>query len=313
MNSYSSCRLIYCLMKKIIIYFIIGVLLFLVPFTLKSKKQTSIPEQAESTSCPLFIKVNNTTVPIEDYLIGVIAGEMPASFHMEALKAQAIASRTYVLKQTNYGKKPILTTTAHQVYNDQELREEKWKTTFAENEEKITEAVNQTANQILTYNDELITAMFHASSFQYTESAENYSGNPIPYLTATTSPEQLNQEQTTYTFEELNKNLKQNFSRAQLQNAKLKRNNTNRIEQITIHKKTWTGREMRTLLNLRSTNFTWEPTAAGITIKTYGYGHGVGMSQYGADAMAQGGLTAEGILSHYYPSTTLKSINYCKK
>ncbi|MBM7664795.1 stage II sporulation protein D [Solibacillus kalamii] len=300
-------------MKKIIIYFIIGVLLFLVPFTLKSKKQTSIPEQAESTSCPLFIKVNNTTVPIEDYLIGVIAGEMPASFHMEALKAQAIASRTYVLKQTNYGKKPILTTTAHQVYNDQELREEKWKTTFAENEEKITEAVNQTANQILTYNDELITAMFHASSFQYTESAENYSGNPIPYLTATTSPEQLNQEQTTYTFEELNKNLKQNFSRAQLQNAKLKRNNTNRIEQITIHKKTWTGREMRTLLNLRSTNFTWEPTAAGITIKTYGYGHGVGMSQYGADAMAQGGLTAEGILSHYYPSTTLKSINYCKK
>ncbi|WP_339263754.1 stage II sporulation protein D [Solibacillus sp. FSL W7-1472] len=300
-------------MKKIIIYFIIGVLLFLVPFTLKSKKQTSIPEQAESTSCPLFIKVNNTTVPIEDYLIGVIAGEMPASFHMEALKAQAIASRTYVLKQTNYGKKPILTTTAHQVYNDQELREEKWKTTFAENEEKITEAVNQTANQILTYNDELITAMFHASSFQYTESAENYSGNPIPYLTATTSPEQLNQEQTTYTFEELNKKLKQNFSRAQLQNAKLKRNNTNRIEQITIHKKTWTGRELRTLLNLRSTNFTWEPTETGITIKTYGYGHGVGMSQYGADAMAQGGLTAEDILSHYYLSTTLKSINYCKK
>lgn len=165
-----------------------------------------MPEPPESTSCPLFIKMNNTTVPIEDYLIGVIAGEMPASFHMEALKAQAIASRTYVLRQTDYGKKPILTTTAHQVYNDQELREEKWKTTFAENEEKITDAVKQTANQILTYNDELITAMFHASSFQYTESAENYSGNPIPYLTATTSPEQLNQEQTMYTFAELNKN-----------------------------------------------------------------------------------------------------------
>ncbi|MEK5079252.1 stage II sporulation protein D [Solibacillus sp. FSL W7-1436] len=300
-------------MKKIIIYIIIGVLLFLVPFTLKSKKQTSIIEPTESTSCPLFIKVNDTEIPIEDYLIGVIAGEMPASFHMEALKAQAIASRTYVLKQTDYGKKPILTTTAHQVYNDQQLREEKWKTTFAENEEKITEAVKQTANQILTYNDELITAMFHASSFQYTESAENYSGNPIPYLTAATSPEQLNQEQTTYTFEEINKKLKQSFSKAQLQNARLRRNDTNRIEQITIHNKTWSGRELRTLLNLRSTNFTWEPTAAGITIKTYGYGHGVGMSQHGANAMAQGGITAENILSHYYPSTTLKSINYCKK
>lgn len=300
-------------MKKIILYFIICVLLFLVPFTLISKKQASNPEPTESTSCPLFIKANNTDVPVEDYLIGVIAGEMPASFHMEALKAQAIASRTYVLKQTDYGKKPILTTTAHQVYNDQQLREEKWKTTFAENEEKIREAVKQTANQILTYNDELITAMFHASSYQYTESAENYSGNPIPYLTATTSPEQLNQEQTTYTFAEVNKKLKQNFSKFQLQNAKLQRNDTNRIEQITINKKTWSGREMRTLLNLRSTNFTWEPTAAGITIKTYGYGHGVGMSQYGANAMAQGGITAENILSHYYPSTTLKSINYCKK
>lgn len=300
-------------MKKIIVYFIICVLLFLVPFTLKSNKRTPSIEPTESTSCPLFIKANNTDVPVEDYLIGVIAGEMPASFHMEALKAQAIASRTYVLKQTDYGKKPILTTTAHQVYNDQQLREEKWKTTFAENEEKITEAVKQTANQILTYNDELITAMFHASSYQYTESAENYSGNPIPYLTATTSPEQLNQEQTTYTFAEVNKKLKQNFSKFQLQNAKLQRNDTNRIEQITINKKTWSGREMRTLLNLRSTNFTWEPTAAGITIKTYGYGHGVGMSQYGANAMAQGGITAENILSHYYPSTTLKSINYCKK
>lgn len=300
-------------MKKFIVYFIICVLLFLVPFTLKSNKRTPSIEPTESTSCPLFIKANNTDVPVEDYLIGVIAGEMPASFHMEALKAQAIASRTYVLKQTDYGKKPILTTTAHQVYNDQQLREEKWKTTFAENEEKITEAVKQTANQILTYNDELITAMFHASSYQYTESAENYSGNPIPYLTATTSPEQLNQEQTTYTFAEVNKKLKQNFSKVQLQNAKLQRNDTNRIEQITINKKTWSGREMRTLLNLRSTNFTWEPTAAGITIKTYGYGHGVGMSQYGANAMAQGGITAENILSHYYPSTTLKSINYCKK
>src|SRR5690606_21239625 len=234
-------------MKKIIIFLIIGVLLFLVPFTLKSKKQTSIIEPTESTSCPLFIKVNDTEVPIEDYLIGVIAGEMPANFHMQALKAQAIASHTYVLKQTDYGKKPILTTTAHQVYNDQELREEKWKTTFAENEEKITEAVMQTANQILTYNDELITAMFHASSFQYTESAENYSGNPIPYLTATTSPQQLTQEQTPVTCTELNKKLKHHCSKVQRQNAKLQRNGTNRIEQITIHKKTWSGRELRTL------------------------------------------------------------------
>ncbi|MGN7478128.1 stage II sporulation protein D [Solibacillus silvestris] len=281
---------------------------------MKSKKPViTLTEPSQTNSCQLLIKTNNTTVPIDDYLIGVLAGEMPASFHVEALKAQAIAARTYVLKQTNFGKKPILTTTAHQVYNDKNLREQKWQTAFAENEQKLTEAVQQTANQILTYNDQLITAMFHAASFQQTESAENYSGNPIPYLIATSSPEQLNSEQTHYTYEQLNKKLQQKFTKAQLQNAKLHHNDSSRVEQITIHKKRWSGRDFRTLLNLRSTYFTWQHTATGITITTYGYGHGVGMSQYGANTMAQNGSTAEQILAHYYPSTILQPINYCKK
>ncbi|WP_336046110.1 stage II sporulation protein D [Solibacillus ferritrahens] len=267
----------------------------------------------QTESCPILITANNETIPVEDYLIGVLAGEMPASFHLEALKAQAIAARTYVLKQTDYGAKPILTTTAHQVYNDQNLREQKWQTTFAENEQKLTEAVRQTANQILTYNDELITAMFHASSYQQTESAKNYSGNSIPYLTSTTSPEKLDAEKTHYTYEELNKKLQQKFSKAQFQNAKIQRNDSQRIEQIKIGKKTWSGREFRTLLNLKSSNFTWSATANGITLTTYGYGHGVGMSQYGANAMAHNGSAAKQILAHYYPNTTLETIKYCKK
>ncbi len=302
-------------MKKIIIYSIICVLLFLIPLTFKTKNPstTSTKPLPQTESCPILITANNETIPVEDYLIGVLAGEMPASFHLEALKAQAIAARTYVLKQTDYGAKPILTTTAHQVYNDQNLREQKWQTTFAENEQKLTEAVRQTANQILTYNDELITAMFHASSYQQTESAKNYSGNSIPYLTSTTSPEKLDAEKTHYTYEELNKKLQQKFSKAQFQNAKIQRNDSQRIEQIKIGKKTWSGREFRTLLNLKSSNFTWSATANGITLTTYGYGHGVGMSQYGANAMAHNGSAAKQILAHYYPNTTLETIKYCKK
>ena len=302
-------------MKKIIIYFIICVLLFLIPLTFKTKKPSisSTDPITETASCPLLITANNETIPIEEYLIGVLAGEMPASFHLEALKAQAIAARTYVLKQTDYGAKPILTTTAHQVYNDQNLREQKWQTTFAENEQKLTEAVQQTANQILTYNDELITAMFHAASYQQTESAKNYSGNFIPYLRTTTSPEKVDPEETHYTFEQLNKMLQQNFTKSELQNAKIQLNDSKRIEQIKIGKKIWSGREIRTLLNLKSSSFKWSATATGITITTLGYGHGVGMSQYGANAMAHSGTAAEQILAHYYPNTTLKLINYCKK
>lgn len=301
-------------MKKILVLIII-ISLFTFPLLFKSTRADPSDEtDTENPSCkPLLIQTTNATLPIEEYLIGVLAGEMPASFHLEALKAQAIAARTYVIKQTDYGKKPIQTTTAHQVFNDETSRKQKWQTAFAEHEQKLTQAVEQTAHQILTYNEQPITAMFHAASHKQTESAENYSGNSIPYLTATSSPEQTTGEQAHYSYDHLAKKLQHKLTKAQLQKAKLHYNDTNRVEQITIGKKTWSGREFRTLLDLRSTYFTWQPTAKGITITTYGYGHGVGLSQYGANTMAQNGSTAEQILAHYYPTTTLESLNYCEK
>ena len=161
-------------------------------------------------------------------------------------------------------------------------------------------AVRQTANQVITYNGELITAMFHSSSNQTTESAENYSGNNIPYLQAVSSPEENTAQQTFFTFAELNTKLQKKYSTKQYNNVQIKRNDTNHVEQITIHNKKWSGREIRELLNLRSTNFTWQASAKGVTITTYGYGHGVGMSQNGANTMAGQGSTAQQILAHYW-------------
>lgn len=302
-------------MKKIHLLLLIIVVVSLFTFPMLFKSNRADPTDGadpENPSCkPLLIQTTNATLPIEDYLIGVLAGEMPASFHLEALKAQAIAARTYVIKQTDYGKKTIQTTTAHQVFNDEASRKQKWQTAFAEHEQKLTQAVEQTADQILTYKEQPITAMFHAASFKQTESAKNYSGNAIPYLTATSSPEQITGEQAHYSYDQLATKLQQ--KKVHLQKAKLHYNDTKRVEQITIGKKTWSGREFRTVLNLRSTYFTWEPTATGITITTYGYGHGVGLSQYGANTMAQNGSTAQQILAHYYPSTTLQLINFCEK
>lgn len=301
-------------MKKIILLLIV-ISLFLTPVFMKKNetKQSISTVEKEKDECQILIKINDTTIPLEEYLVGVLAGEMPASFHEEALKAQAIASRTYVLKQTNNGQTPISATTAHQVFHDKDLREERWKAAFAQNEQKVQQAVEQTKHQVLTYEGQLITAMFHASSFQKTESAENYSNSVIPYLQSVTSPEALEATVTTYTYKDLNKLLHQNFTVAQYKNAKVRANSSGRVQSLTIANKTWTGREMRELLQLRATYFTWKSTPKGVTLTTLGYGHGVGMSQEGANTLAQGGTKAQEILAHYYPNTAVQTFDYCQK
>lgn len=296
---------------------IVGLLLtglFLLPlyFFNNDEKQPKQPEQQqENNACILLIKVNGEELEIDEYLIGVLAGEMPVSFHEEALKAQAIAARTYALKQTNFGEKEIQSTTAHQVFQPVNMRQEKWQAAFATNENKIAQAVYETANQVVMYDGQLISAMFHSASFEKTESAKNYSGNPVPYLQMVTSPEQAATEQMEFTFPQLNERLKVNLKSTQYKQIKLTRNDSNRVEQVNLNGVQWTGREFRERLGLRSTNFTWQWSTKGVTIITRGYGHGVGMSQYGANTMAQSGQTATQILAHYYPSTKLEQITYC--
>ncbi|MER1957496.1 MAG: stage II sporulation protein D [Solibacillus sp.] len=301
-------------MKKILLSILL-LSLFVIPLFMLKKLPNSSKQMEEPVEnmCQLFISINNTSIPIEDYLIGVLAGEMPASFHEEALKAQAIAARTYVLKQTNNGQTAISATTAHQVFNDQQMREEKWQAAFAQNEQKLEQAVNETKQQVLTYQDQLITAMFHASSYKQTESAQNYSDNALPYLQSVPTSELLEPQQLIFSYNELNTQLQQNFTAKEYQQAKIQKNSSERIESVTIAGKTWSGREIREYLNLRSTHFIWEQAAAGIQITTLGYGHGVGMSQEGANAMAQRGATAEDILAHYYPNTNLQTFDYCEK
>ena len=126
-------------------------MLFLLPiYFLKDVKEPmqQVQETTKTNTCQLFIKVNGVEIEIDDYLIGVLAGEMPASFHEEALKAQAIAARTYALKKMSQGEKEILSTTAHQVYQDQKLRQEKWQAAFATNEENLAQAVRRPTRTI---------------------------------------------------------------------------------------------------------------------------------------------------------------------
>ena len=274
---------------------VIIVLLFVIP--LRYKNNESKPAAKEECEFLITLAASNEQVPLERYLIGVLAGEMPASFHEEALKAQAIAARTYAIHRTNYGATPIQQTTAHQVYKEE---------VDPKYEEKLKQAVNATKNKILTYNDQPITAMFHAASNGQTESSQNYSGTQIAYLTTVSTPEEYVETQT-FTLAQLNEQLKTAYSLTQIAQAQITRNDTNRVERITIGQTTWTSREFRELLGLKSTDFTIS-VKNEIEIQTKGYGHGVGMSQYGAQELALNGRTVDEILAHYYPQTTLTAL-----
>lgn len=294
-------------------------LLFFLPFFFKKNEQ--IPNNRKTivnNDCNIYIKVkgSNNQLELEEYVVGVIAAEMPASFHLEALKAQAIASRTYALKTTDYGKQPIEPTVLKQVFYDDEKRKENWNESYEQHEEKIRKAVESTKGHVIVYKGELITAMFHSMSNGMTESAKNFSGQDLPYLQSVVSVDFQNSNNfvttKTFTLNEWNSRLNGSWTLEQIKKVATKKNDSGRVETVILGNKTWSGRQFRELLNLRSTDFQIEVNNNKIEITTEGYGHGVGMSQYGANSMANNGKNAQQILKHYYQNTEIEKLS-CEK
>ncbi|MHA6259004.1 stage II sporulation protein D [Sporosarcina sp. CAU 1771] len=252
-------------------------------------------------------------VPLEEYVKGVVSAEMPVSFHEEALRAQSIAARTYALRQTDYGKKPIAADVSAQVYSSEEKRKERWGKSFARNEKKVAEAVDSTKGETIVYGEEMISAMFFSTSNGKTETAHNFGGNDIPYLQSVESPGEENVAPTynrelQMSLEEWNAALGQQWNTEMFKSLQLVRNPTGRVQKVVSTGFESNGREMRERLGLASTDFdiAYDVTNRIVQVKTTGYGHGVGMSQYGAEVFAQEGWTAEEILLHYYSGTTIK-------
>ena len=279
-------------MKKIIVAIIVA-MLFTIPFIFKKE------EIVQKKQCELVITVEGAQLPLEEYVLGVVAGEMPAAYDIEALKAQAIAARTYAIYKMNSGQSELQATVAHQVFHDKQQRAEKWKDESDQYEQKLQQAVKETAGKIVTYNGEAISAMFHAASNGKTESARNYSGNNIAYLQSVSSPEK-EIESVSVSFQQLGvKNLNE---------LEIVRNDSGRVDYVQLADERWTGREFRELLSLRSTDFTLTQKQGQIVVTTSGYGHGVGMSQRGAQEYALKGKKAEEILLHYYSGTKIEPI-----
>lgn len=256
-------------------------------------------------------------VYLEEYVKGVLASEMPASYELEALKAQAISARTYILRfliLKNKEQLPqlpqgadITDTTQHQVYRNQGELQEMWKNdNYDKHIKKIAQAVNDTEGLIMTYEGEIIEPSFFAISNGYTENSEDYWTAPLPYLRSVPSPWDKNSPGFIGETEFTSKEFKSKLGVDLTSDIKVERTSTNRVTSITINEKELTGDEFRKLLDLRSTDFSFKIEGDNIKFTTLGYGHGVGMSQYGANSMAKEGWNYKEILEYYYQGIKLE-------
>lgn len=277
-----------------------------------SSVNSSKPSQNVSKSEIITLKRSNGStinIELEEYLIGVVAAEMPASFNIEALKAQAIAARTYALKAKENGI-TLTDTVSTQVYKDNNELKKIWQNSFDTYYNKVKKAVNSTEGLVMYYNNSLINAFYHSTSNGYTEDATAVFGS-YPYLKSVDSSVDKNVSSylktVTLSYKAFSDKL--GIPITSVSTISLERNNSNRISKIIIDNNTYDGVKFRTLLGLRSTDFDITLNEENIKITTRGYGHGVGMSQYGAHEYGKLGWSYSKILKHYYSGITIKKFN----
>lgn len=250
------------------------------------------------------------TMELEQYLVGVVSAEMPASFNIEALKAQAILARTYALKSIESGKILTDTVSTQRYMDDNELREY-WKNDFNTYYNKVKSAVDSTSDLVLKYNNNYIEALYHSTSNGKTEDAIYVWGNSVPYLKSVDSSYDLSATPYLRTEQKDLTNVLNILGIDWNDNSNLEiisRNESGRITKLRFGDKIYTGVEFRNILGLRSADFDLEIKDGTLIITTRGYGHGVGMSQYGANGMAKAGYNYEQILNHYYTGVSLVKI-----
>lgn len=294
------------------------------------EEQAPVPAEEESASALLpetvtLLREDGSCeeLSLEEYLWGVVAAEMPAAFQPDALKAQAVAARSYACYQLLYpdDRHPQADVCTDygccQAWISREDRLAKWpEESREEYARKITDAVTETAGEILLYEDEPALAVFHASSADSTRSAMAVWGQSLPYLVPVSSPEGEEDAPNYYSVEELTAEEFSALFLAQYPNADLSGDCGSWFSQpetddsgapgaFTVGGVEVTAQELRSLCGLRSATFEVECGEGAVTFHVTGYGHGVGMSQYGANVMAKDGSSYREILAHYYPGTEL--------
>ena len=309
-------------MRKIFLLMIILVSIpllvtnFFYSFDYKKKEYGTISNEINKTFNVRVLKSDNSiiNVDLEEYLIGVLAGEMPLSFEEEALKAQAVAARTYALKQMEQNKEmsyDVTDNTSSQVYLSNDIHQNRWGDSYKEKYDKIKSIIDSTKGEYISYGDDIIYAFFFSTSNGYTEDNRNVFGMDLPYLRSVDSS--FEEEETdiyrinTLTKEEFYSKLGIDFNE-ELCITDINRSESNRVLSLSINGISFKGRDFQKKLSLRSNDFIIEEKNNEIVITTKGFGHGVGMSQYGANALAKKNKTYKDILKYYYTGTEIKKL-----
>lgn len=333
-------------MKKILISsLLIIVIIFLLPYITDGPAEEDVPEQeqpsdfvpfltgAESedstgdfdSACMVPVSIDGSTAEMnmQEYLRGVVAAEMPVQFNTEALKAQAVAARTYTVYKMgltypeNHPDAAVCDDIACcKAYISESGLRERWGSDYDSNLAKIAAAVSSTDGIVITYESEPILAAFHSSSSGKTAASDEVWGAYLPYLVSVESPESPETvpnylATVEFPFEEFRSAVSERFPAATLGEnpedwIKIESiTSSGRVESVSIGGVSVSGSVARSMFSLRSATFTVTAGESGMIFTTAGYGHGVGMSQYGANILAAGGASFEEILATYYTGTEL--------
>ncbi len=342
-------------MKKLTSALIVCAIIFLMPLcmisilkeekTQEDEKNTQPPAESEerqgiviftepdvlSDNQPIKVLIGEEVVELtlHEYVVNVVAAEMPASYPMEALKAQAIAARTNAIykkrireehpDRASHENADICANYAHcQAYADEAAQKEKWGDGYETYHAYIEQAVKETDGKFITYKGNPISAIFHSTSSGRTENAADVWGSTVPYLVSVESRWDENDSKfethATLTIEEFKEIFLEKYKDAVLEGdpaawfRDVERSEAGGIIKMTLGGVEIAGRTFRNLYGLRSANITFSVREDTVTMTVKGYGHGVGMSQYGAGAMAEEGKTAEEIIRYYYTGVDIERL-----
>ena len=284
-----------------------------------------VPDAVHDSGTMLRVKIGESVeeMDLETYLQGVVRAEMPASFELEALKAQAIAARTYTLykmeqgENANHPEADICGDFACcQAYQSEEDAARAWGMSTAVYENKIDRAVAETDGQVILYEGAPVLAVFHSSSAGATQNSGDVWQNSLPYLQSVDSPEGAEAvpnyySKVSFTLTDFKERFAAQYPTANLSGSpsnwftNIRQTETGAVLSLEVGGVAVSGTELRTLLGLRSTTFTTSFTDTEVVFSVTGYGHGVGLSQYGANVLAGEGWTCREILEHYYTGASV--------
>ncbi len=333
--------------RYLIIGLILVLLIILIPTTATKwvKKPEPLPEstyiridkpELKAEPYALELRLYNAgigktvQIDIEEYTADVVSAEMPMSFSDEALKAQAIAARTFAINHcrklggsgcSKGSKSDVCSESGScQAFCDIDGRREKWGERFQEYESRLQKAVMETAGQIMTYEDKPINVFYHSTSGGMTEGSDSVFGVDLPYYQPVLSPDEESSSRLTSQVKlsaaDFIKKVKRQYPDCGLSAASLEdsvevlsRTEGGRVDEARLGKAVISGKEFRKLFSLDSANFSLSFNGGDIVIDSRGFGHGVGMSQTGANGMAENGSNYIAILEHYYIGIDIINMN----